>query len=94
MLHLHHYFITGSLHLLNPFTHFSYPTPHPTPLACGNHQWILCMKFLFVCLLDTHVNVTIQYLSFPVCLILFNIMPMRSIHVVSGKILYLFKVGH
>ena len=54
------YFITGSLYLLIPFTHFSHPP------ICSLYLWICLFTCLFVGI--PHVSEIIWHLSFPVCL--------------------------
>ena len=68
------YFITGSLYVLTPFTHFIYPPPpfwqHPI--------YSLCLSSFFFFLKIPHISKIIQYLSFSAWLISLSIMPSSS----------------
>ena len=59
------YFVTASLYLLTPFTHF---TQSPSPLPSGNHHSVLCIcKFCFVCLFVMVFRFHIYLKSYSVC---------------------------
>ena len=59
------YFITGSLYLLTPFSHFMHPYPRLwQPQICSVYLWFQVFYFLV-----PHIDETYSYLSFSVWLI-------------------------
>lgn len=84
------YFVTGSLHLLTPFTHFA----HPLPPTSGKRYYSqdLWVQFLFICFFFfkiLSVSEIIQYVS--LWLISLSGMPSRSICIIAnGRISFYF----
>ena len=85
-LHPHDiYFITGSLYLLTPFTHFAHPLPPPLPLAT-THLFCVSVSLVWVLVVNSTYKRDHTVFVF-LWLISLSIMPSRSIHVARvGKI--------
>ena len=90
------YFITGSLYLLTPFTHFIH---HPCPPTSGNHESVLCIYEPDVLLLFLDFmykwDHMVFYLSFSVWPMSLSIMPSRFIYTpTNGKISFSLWLNH
>ena len=77
------YFITGSLYLLSPFTHFAHP-PRPRPLAITS-LFTVSVSLVSVCLF---FRFYIQMRSYGICLSLSDFF-----HLFSVKYFYLTTYG-
>ena len=83
--HPHNLLINGNLYPLTPFTCPIQPFPLWQPPI-----WSLCLRACFLCILRIpYVGEIILHLFLFVWLISFNLMPSKSIHIVTnGKILF------